>query len=194
MTERAERVYKRKRIKNPNDETQYFDVPVIYEMKFRVMQEQAQDRWLYLNNSSTSSRDVRVQRVRSITDEDQYVMAERVKTFRIRDMVSQAQDIEYHLTNNDPPPIQWDGNNSPAHQKVHYVRYYKDNNENSSCYGDMELIDEIIIRDGTSQAQDWHYYLRWPELGDPIIDPDVPYIVTKGYCDPDLPLATSEGA
>lgn len=194
MTERADRVYKRKRIKNPNDETQYFDVPVIYEMKFRVMQEQAQDRWLYLNNSTTSSRQVRVQRVHNVSSENQYVDAERVVMFKIKDMVSQAQDIEYHLSNNDPPPIQPDGTNSPAHQQVHYVRYYKDNDTDSNSYGDMELIDEMIIRDGTSQAQEWHYFLRWPQLGTIINDPNVPYTVTLGYCDPSLPLASEEGA
>lgn len=194
MTERADRVYKRKRIKNPDDQTQYFDVPVIYEMRFRVMQEQAQDRWMYLNNSATSSRQVRVQRVFGIADSSQYVDAERVTMFKIKDMASQAQDVHYYLSNNDPPPIQPTGVNSPAHQKVHYVRYFKDNDQNSDCYGDMELIDEIIIRDTTSQAQEWHYFLRWPEPGDVINDQSVPYVVTKGYCDPNLPLASSEGA
>lgn len=193
MTERADRVYKRKRIKNPNDETQYFDVPVIYEMKFRTMTDQAQDRWLYLNNSTTSSREVRVQRVRNVTDENQYVMAERVKMFQIKDMVTQAQEIKLYLTNDDPPPIQYDGSNNPAHQAVHYVRFFQNNDEYSGCYGDMELIDELIIKDMTSQAQDWHYYLRWPELGDVIDDSSVPYTVTKGYCDPSLPLADESG-
>lgn len=190
MTERADRVYKRKRIKSPNYETQYFDVPVIYQMKFKVDLEQAQEIQLFLNNSSTANRQVRVQRVHNVLDESQYVDAERVQRFQIKDMVSQAQDIQYYLSNNDPPPIQPNGANSPAHQRVHYVRYFKDNDPDSECYGDMELMDEIILRDGT---QEWHYYLRWPELGDVINDPSVPYVVTRGYCDPSLPLVFPEG-
>lgn len=189
MAERANRIYKRKRIKDPTNESNYFDVPVIYEMKFNVMQEQSQERWLYLNNSSTSSRKGHTRRVYNVTNQSQYTDVERTDQFNIRDMISQSQESILFLTNNDPPPIQPDGTNSPAHQKVHYVRFFRNNNE-SDCYGDMEMIDELIIRDNTSQAQEWHYYLRWPELGDVINDPNVPYVVTKGYCDPNLPLAS----
>lgn len=188
--EQAEyRVYKRKRIKNPNDQSMYVDIPVLYEARFKSMTDQAQEFYVYFDNSEDSSRKVRSHRVFNNRDGTLYVDVERIEEWNIKIMQERAQESTFVMANNDPPPIQPDGNNNPAHEKTHIVRFYKDNLPSTGVWVDVELIDELKIKCMTEQAQEYIWFMKHPELGDSVSDPNVSYAVTVGYCDPDLKLA-----
>lgn len=158
------------------------------------MAEQAQEYWFYFDNSPNSSRKVHTKTITAAGGGSLSLSVERIDEFNIKDMPSQGQESTFILTNTDPPPIQPDGSNNPSHEKVHYVRYFPDNDSQRQISIDVELIDELKIKVMADQAQEWIYYIRHPEIGDVINDPSVPYVVTKGYCDPSLELApeTSE--
>lgn len=185
------RLYKRKRI-IIGDSDEYVDIPVLYEAHLKTMAEQAQEYVFYIDNSEQSSRTFHVRRIANQSDSSRYVDCERIEQWFIKNMAEQAQEYAFVLANNDPPPltIREDGtaDTSVMHEQVHYVRYFFDNDAESDTYIDLELIDQIKIKDATSQAQEWIYYLRHPSLGEIIDDPSVPYIVTAGYCDPSLEL------
>lgn len=176
----------RKRIKNPDNESQYVDIPVIYQAKFSCAADQHQEAWLYFDNSLNSSRQTRVQRVENISNSSQYCMVERIISFNCKTMAEQAQESTFYLTNTDPPPIQKDGRNNPAHEQVHYVRYFYNNDSSSKIYVDVELIDTLKLSD---IGQEWIYYMRHPTPGEPVPNNNCPYFATIGYCDPTLPMA-----
>lgn len=182
------RLYKRKRLKNSDDENIFLDVPVLYEARFKCMAEQAQESFIYIDNSIASSRKVHTKRVTNNQDSSQYIDVERIDEWHVRTIQEQAQERTFVLTNTDPPPIQPDGSNNPAHEKTHCVRYFKDNDSDSDTWADFELIDELKIKCIQEQAQEWIYYLKHPPIGPAIDDPDVPYTVTLGYCDESLEL------
>lgn len=188
MAETAEyRVYKRKRIKNPDDESMYVDIPVMYEARFKLMQDQAQEHYLYIDNSENSSRKVHTKRVENNEDGSMYVDVERIDEWNVKTVQEQGQEATFVMTNNDPPPIQPDGTNNPSHEKTHVVRFFQDNDSESENWVDVELIDELKIKCVQEQGQDYIWYMKHPELGDPVSDSGVSYEVTKGECDPGLP-------
>lgn len=195
MAETADgRIYKRKRIKDPTDENNYIDVPVLYQCQFKTMQEQAQESVLYFNNSSTSSRKVHTRRITNPND-GSYLDVERIDEWYTKIAAEQAQEYAHILKNIDPPPIQPNGDNSPSHERTHIVRYFPGNvGGPDQKFIDIEYIDELKSVDATSQYQEWILYARHPELGDQIIDPNVSYEVTQGYCDPAYELAPDESA
>ncbi|HET7376345.1 MAG TPA: hypothetical protein VFK30_06530, partial [Anaerolineae bacterium] len=103
MAELAEyRVYKRKRIKNPADESMYVDIPVLYEARFKLMADQAQEFYVYFDNSENSSRTVHVRRIINNIDDAQYVDVERIDEWKIKLMADQAQESTFVMTNTDP--------------------------------------------------------------------------------------------
>ncbi|HET7375825.1 MAG TPA: hypothetical protein VFK30_03895, partial [Anaerolineae bacterium] len=147
MAELAEyRVYKRKRITNPADESQFVDVPVLYEARFKLMADQAQEFYVYFDNSENSSREVHVQRIINNMDDSMYLDVERIDEWNVKLMADQAQELTFVMSNVDPPPMQPDGSNNPAHEQTHVVRYYKDNDTESDIWIDVELIDELKIK------------------------------------------------
>lgn len=179
----------RKRIQLPGGD--YVDIPVLERVPFVVAQEQYQERNLYFRNGADGRRKVRVQAVQSL-DGSETIDVERIERFPVRTASEQYQERAFILKNNDPPPIQVSGSNNPAHEKVHYVRYYKDNNQSSNSWVDVELIDRLKIIDPSSQYQEWRLYIRHDQPGQIIDDSRVPYVVTLGNCDPSLPLSATE--
>lgn len=191
MAELAEyRLYKRKRIRNPADSDVFVDIPVLYEARFKLMADQAQEFYVYFDNSENSSRTVRVQRIVNNADESQYVDVERIEEWQVKTMQEQAQESIFVMTNTDPPPMQPNGSNNPSHEQTHIVRYYMSNNPNSDTWVDVELIDELRIKCMAEQAQEYIWYMKHPELGDTVSDATVSYAVTVGYCDPYLELVS----
>lgn len=191
MTETADgRVYKRKRIRNANDESIYVDIPVIYQARFKSMVDQAQEFFIYFDNSENSSRKTHVKSISASFDNlAQSVQVERIDEWSVKIMQEQAQESTFVMKNTDPPPMQPDGNNNPSHEKTHIVRYYQNNDAGSQTWVDVELIDELKIKCMQEQAQEYIWFIKHPELGDPVTDSGVPYSVTVGYCDPSLELA-----
>jgi hypothetical protein len=193
MAEQADRVYKRKRIKKPTDDSVFVDIPILTQAKFVTAAEQYQDRWVYLKNDSSSHRKTRIQRVTNPNSGD-YVDVERLGSFFVKTLQEQAQEYEYIIKNDDPAPIQPDGSDNPAHEKKHVVRFYPDNDTTSGTWADLELIDELKITSATEQYQEYRIILRNPDPGDPAPDSGVPYDVTVGFCDSSLELyADDEG-
>lgn len=189
MAELAEyRLYKRKRIKNPADETMFVDIPVLYEARFKSMAQQAQEFFVYFDNSGNSSRKVHTRRVLNNLQPSQYVDVERIDEWNIKTMQEQAQEATFVLSNNDPPPTQPDGTNNPSHEQTHVVRFYKDNDPGSDIWVDVELIDCLKIKCIQEMAQEYEWYTKHPELGNAVENPGVIYAVTVGYCDPSLEL------
>lgn len=189
MAELAEyRVYKRKRITNPADESQYVDIPVLYEARFKMAADQHQEFYIYFDNSENSSRKVHVKRVVNNADDSMYVDVERIDEWSIKIMADQAQETTFVMTNTDPPPMQPDGSNNPAHEQTHIVRYYMNNAWGSDIWVDVELIDCLKVKCAAEQHQEYYWYMKHPELGDAVGDSSVSYAVTVGYCDPSLEL------
>lgn len=189
MAELAEyRLYKRKRIKYPANESQYVDIPVLYEARLKMAADQEQEFYIYFDNSENSSRTVHVQRVVNNTHNWQYVDVERINEWKTKIMADQAQEITFVMSNTDPPPIQPDGSNNPSHEQTHIVRYYQYNDTTSRIWVDVELIDCLKVKCMAEQAQEYLWYMKHPELGDPVMNSGVDYAVTVGYCDPSLEL------
>jgi hypothetical protein len=184
------RAMMRKRITIGDD---YVDIPIIARVPFRSATERGQDRMLVFDNTANSSRVVHSKRIYNIAEFNAdpnnataYLTVERADRLSISE---HGQKQYFFFKNTDPPPIQPDGTNLPAHQAVHYVRYFKDNDTGSGVYLDSELIDEMTI---SEVGQKWHYFLKHAVPGGVISDPNVPYTVRVGYCDPALPLAPSD--
>lgn len=192
MAELAEyRVYKRKRIKNPADESQYVDIPVLYEARFKMAANQATEFYVYFDNSENASREVHVRRVVNNEDDSQYVDVERIDEWTVKVVADQAQESTFVMTNTDPPPMQPDGSNNPSHEQTHIVRYYMNNDAGTDIWVDVELIDCLKIKCVDEQEQEYLWYLKHPELGDQVSNSRVSYAVTAGYCDLSFELVSS---
>lgn len=187
----AERKLARIRVALPSGKQ--VDIPVIKSAPFMVAQEQYQERILYFRNGADAERTVRVQPVPSITGND-HINVERIQKLPVMTAAEQYQEYRYLLTNNDPPPIQIDGNFLPAHERVHYVRFYAGGGgSDHDGWVDVELIDKLKIISPTEQYQEWQVYCRHDALGAFVDDGRVPYLVTQGSCPPDLELLTGDG-
>ncbi len=130
--------------------------------------------------------------VPSLDDPNLTIQVERIETLPIKTTAEQAQETRLIVKNNDPPPILPDGTNDPAHEKVHYVRYYSNNDVNSDVWVDVEIVDKLKAIIAAEQYQEYHLILRQDELGDPVVDESVAYgPLTVGFCDPALDRADS---
>jgi hypothetical protein len=191
MVERADRTYKRKTLVDPLDSSRSVQVPVLYKAAFVTAADQYQEQALYFNNSGESSRKTHVRRVTNDSDSGQYIDVERIDSFFVKSMAEQAQEYEWVIVNKDPPPKQPDGGDSPAHQKVHYVRYYQNNDNQSQSWIDVELIDELDVISAADQYQETHLIALHAEIGNPVDDAD-PFAPTEGFCDPSFDAAPFE--
>ncbi len=179
----------RKRVHLPNGGAVW--IPCLEQIPFSVAADQYQEHVLYLRNGVENDRKVHVRDVPNV-DNDATIPVERIDRLPVKTMAEQAQERLYYLKNLDPPPILPDGSNDPAHEKVHYVRYFEDNNSNSDNWVDVELIDRLKITVAAEQYQEWILYLRHDVLGDEIESPGVNYgPVTVGFCD--MSLDTGQG-
>ncbi len=200
--EQAERLYKRKRLKNPNDENQYIDIPVIYKATFKTMAEQAQERaWYIRNDTDGGTRKVRVQTVKNPNDTSQQINVERIESLLTKTVTEQAQEHQWYIKNDEPPPATWvEGEglvDNPSHEKKHFVRYTGkklvdgEPQDDPGTWCDVELIDVLKLKCTTEQAQEYLLYARWPDPDqqDPVVDPQDPFQpLTTATCDPELEL------
>lgn len=223
------RVLKRKRIPilggsltkqpgwlDPGDEGRYngkyIEIPVIFEMDLLGSRGQ-EFRYRFRNDAAAELRTFHLTKVggaRGEFDGDEpvavslskYVNAERPETIAFTGNLESglAWRTDKRLRNLDPAPKQPDGSNDPRHARVHYVRFYRDNDPDKTWI-DVEAIDEIVFLG--SRGQEYHYKLRWPTAaqyneayGDPfgtIKDDDKdPYKPMIGYCNPSFSLLDVE--
>lgn len=194
MASDDERIKSRQRVICPTDGSLYVDIPVIDRITFKAMAEQAQEyRWSIRNSLDNEIRTVHTHRVTNLSDSTQYIDVERIEKIQGKIAANQQQDYIWNFKNFDPPPQPPELiDTEPKHFGVHYVRYYKDNNTSNAQWIDVELIDQCKIKSMAEQAQEYIFYLKHPEPGDPIpfseTEPFDPYMPTVGFCDPDLPL------
>lgn len=214
------RLLKRKRVtvfsKNQDgssDSMSYVDIPVIAEMT--IIGTNAQEfRYRFVNDSRTQLRTVKVKKVGNIhgafgneVNFDNYVNAERIQSMAFTGTVEQisgAWRTDKKFKNQDPAPKQPDGSDDPRHLKVHYVRYYQNNNvgdnTGSGTWIDVEMIDQMDML-GTN-AQEYGFKLKNPtsddyaeagggSFGQTVTDDD-PYEPVVGFCDPSLELLDRE--
>lgn len=191
MVAAADRKLARIRVALPSGK--HVDIPVIQKASFVVAADQYQGHDVYFRNDANTDRQVRVQAVRSVESSSQTINVERIKKFQAKTIAEQAQDRDYIVKNEDPPPIQLNGDLFPAHEKVHYVRFYADGDTDQDAWVDVELIDKLKIICPNEQYQEWQVYCRHDEPGDFIADSRVPYPVSEGTCPPDLDLLTGDG-
>lgn len=196
MVDTAQRTYSRQRVICPTDSSLHVDIPVIDSTVLGCMAEQAQEyRWTIKNGFDNQARTVHTFRLTNFADFSQYVDVERIDNLRGKITANQQQDYLWNFKNFDPPPQppQLIGQD-PAHLKVHYVRYYKDNDTNSHAWIDVELIDQIKIKCMAEQAQEYIFYMKHPPIGDQVppvsgeFEPPDPYQPTVAICDSSLPL------
>ncbi len=201
--EQADRLYKRKRLRDPNDPlgAYYIDVPVIYRATFKTMAEQAQERNWYVDNSEANEvRRIRVQTVRNPNDQNMRIDVERIQSIDTKTMAEQAQEHRWFIVNDDPPPAVADGEtliDDPSHEKKHFVRYQGRRIEagepvdEPEAWVDIELIDTLKIHCAAEQHQDYLLYPRWPrpEDQDAVGDAEDPFQpLTLAICPEDLEL------
>lgn len=197
------------------DRDAYVDMPVITEIDL-VGSLGQEFRYRFRNDSETKLRTVNVKKVGHATGAsfegatvtlDQFARVERIKTIAFTNPLdipegNKAWQTDKKLNNADPPPKQYDGADEPRHLKVHYVRFYKDNDIDGSVWADSELIDQLSLL-GTN-AQEFVYRLRWPtaeqyaemagdeKFGQPVDDEDDPYKPIIGFCPANLALLAVE--
>jgi len=228
------RLLKRKRIPilsgdDQYDPDNYVDIPVIAEIT--IIGSQGQEfHYRFTNDSTTQLRTVRIKKVGNATGEfgpdvnislDTYVNAERIQTMAFSNSVemlnekaqsasfNQAWRTDKKFKNQDPAPKQPDGSDDPAHLKVHYVRYYRNNDPGESRWIDVELIDQMELK--ATNAQEYTFKLRHPtpddyalmaeeagvanseKFGQPVeSDTSDPYQPILGFCDQTLQLLDVE--
>ncbi len=199
--ERADRLYKRKRLYNPNDRTQYIDIPVIYTATFKTMAEQAQERaWYIKNGIDGGTREVRVQQVRNPHDATMRIDVERIQSMITKTTTEQAQEHRWYIKNTEPPPATApDGEliDDPSHELKHFVRYIGKNAEqdDEEIWCDVELIDVLKIKCTTEQAQEYLLYAKWPDPAqqDAVSDSEDPFQpLTIAICNPELELLVGQ--
>ncbi len=183
----------RKRVHLPNGGAVW--IPCLEVVPFVVAADQYQEHNLYLRNGTDADRKVHIRNVPSLDDPGQTIPVERIENFTAKTVAEQAQERRLIVTNLDPPPILPDGTNDPAHERVHYLRYYQDNDPNTDTWVDVEFIDDLKVIVAAEQYQEWRLILRKEELGDPVDDPSVNYgPITVGTCDMSLPTGQGEAS
>jgi hypothetical protein len=183
----------RKRVHLPNGGNVW--IPCLEVVPFVVAKDQYQEHNLYLRNGVDADRKVHIRDVPSLDSPSQTIPVERIENFMVKTVAEQAQERRLIVTNLDPPPILPDGTNDPAHNKVHYVRYYQNNDPNTDTWVDVEFIDDLKVIVAAEQYQEWRLILRQEELGDLVDDPSVNYgPITVGTCDMSLPTGQGEAS
>lgn len=166
------------------------DIPVLNRVPFVVAAEQYQERVAYFRNDATADRKMHIRRLYDNAGGGSFIDVERIDKLPDKVMQEQAQERIYYLKNTDPPPITSHGENDPRHERVHYVRYYKNNNQSTDIWVDVEMIDRMKITIAAEQYQEWILYLKHALTDNIITDARVPWSpIMVGFCDPSLPLA-----
>lgn len=230
MTALDGRTMKRKSIRigpepeeGATDTRPHIEIPVMTEGPFVSTNGQIFN-YRFINNSENESRQVTTHTVKaaifdSENEEIHYggpeIDVERMQVGRI--IGTNGQIFKHRLWNNDPAPktpeaaagIQQD---DIGHYKVHYVRYYANNNDSTGTWIDVEYVDQLKVV-GTN-GQIYNFRFRCPDVeyfqqfgetpntektyGDPIEDDSDPYAqnpdkpLILGYCDPALELLERE--
>lgn len=155
MPTETSRLVATKRITNPEDESQFVDVPVLTSVTFVDPHDRYQEIQMTFLNDETGDRTVHVKRVYNSNDTGDYVDVERIEKFSVIDPHSRYQESEYELDN-----VTGDDTTPPrltTHLKTHIFRIT--NPDNTDCWVDMERIDQLALLDPHNRYQETIYEL-----------------------------------
>lgn len=166
-------------------------IPVIQSIQFKDDTNRGQQSLYTFDNDVTSSR---VAHSHTITaSSGDYIQVERIDEFKMKDDVRRGQQFWHSIYNNDPPPATESTIGQEPHNKVHYIRYYASNVQGGYTWVDVEVIDELHVKDDVQRGQQTHFILTGnPPAGTP--EPNSgPYYPTFAECDPSLQIVNAFG-
>jgi hypothetical protein len=153
-------------------------IPVITEITFKDPTDRGQEATYTIDNTYTGWRDVHYAWVGPkgspnakesgvvLTDEvpGDCVLVERDNELRFKDAVDRGQQTFPALDNS---PESYDPHGPPyfkQHLKTHVVKYWNDpTDQNSGTAAEVELIDELLVKDPVEKGQETHYFLQNPQ-------------------------------
>lgn len=162
MPEEFSRTTKVKTIDVPGGEDVKF--PVITKVSFIDPFKQYQEYQYEVDNSVQGDRRVHVVNVYG-ESATQPIQVERLEIWKHVDPFSRYQESQVEFDNingesNTPPSF--DIANGGSHLKTHVVRWYRDQNQQSTNWVDVEYIDRFSVIDPKSQYQETIFELRNP--------------------------------
>lgn len=169
-----------KKLKDPNDASNYVRVPVRDSILIYDPKNNSQVYVYRIDNSENARRDVHVKTVQNSQGDGSTIDVERIETWWMLDPKSNAQLTGVRLANFDPPPMTKDMQvgDSPKHLLVHYVRITGDNDPNGYPRVTIERIDALAIKDPKDNGQVKIVRIAWPAIGAPLNDAADPFNAT----------------
>jgi hypothetical protein len=174
--------YKRIRVGsqvNDHDTGDGIKIPVITEITFRDPVQRGQETTHTIDNRNTGWRDVHYAFVGpkgspnakeggidTLVDQvpGDCALVERLEVLRFRDQTDRGQETFPELNNS---PESYDPHGPPyftQHLKTHVVKFWNDpTDQNSGTAAEVELIDELLVKDPVEQGQETHYFLQNPQ-------------------------------
>jgi hypothetical protein len=182
MADEVQRVVGLKRLidpndPNPNNPTNYIDIPVIVSIWFKDANKAQRYRRTFNNSKALNARTVHTHTVKNqsldasgkfTADDTNSVDVERIDALTIKNADWHST---WHLHNQDPAPqlAPSDPAYDPGkegHNKTHVVRYNKGNvnDPTSTPWVDVELVD-ILAMKGAKKQRGNHTQVRYYHLG-----------------------------
>jgi hypothetical protein len=165
------RVIKRKRVQLPSGGT--VDIPVITQITFLDVVNQAQESEFHLENSAAAKRDVHVASITgngaptdetgsggSASDTSQTLQVERIDVWRVLDVVQQGQETSFAPDSKTVKQAPVAPPYFATHEKTHVVKYV--NSPDDGNWIKSELIDRWKYADTVEQGQETDYFLSNP--------------------------------
>lgn len=157
MPEEAGRATSMKRVYNPDNESQFVDIPVIDSISFIDPYMRHQETvFTFYNNDENGDRDVHEVRVENPDDSSQYVMVERIDCFKVIDPYDRHWETNHYpdnVTGEDDTPKHF-----RSHNRTHTKKIYGEG-DNSECWIEVERIDELELTDSQERHQTTIYTL-----------------------------------
>jgi hypothetical protein len=179
------RQYIVKKVRNPDDDSQYVLVPCVKRIELGDAKSYAQEhRFIFENTNNNTSRKVRVADVQS-KNGDGHLKVERILKFGVSDAKSYAQEYKFILNNDDEQALLDDkGGTGGPHKKTH-IRYWASPPDavektdggapdptqeptGADAWIKMEVIDQFSVTDNKSYAQEYVYTITQPIDGSDI--------------------------
>ncbi len=154
MPVEAGRTTSLKKIYNPDNGSQFVEIPVIDSITFIDPYDRYQEIVFTFSNNAEGDREVHVVRVENPTNSSQYVMVERIDTFKCIDPMERYQETHWIPDNVDGEET--NPKHFVAHTRTHVKRIY---GTDGVSWIETERIDEFRFTDPYDRYQETHYTL-----------------------------------
>ncbi len=156
MPSETDRITRMKRIYNPDNASQFVDIPIIDRISFTDPFDRYQETQHTILNNETGNRDTHVVDVISTDTPPDHVMVERIDVYKVVDPFERYQETQMQIDNvtgeeTSPPHF-------TSHLKTHLKRV-NGTGDNSTCYIDVERIDQLRVTDPFERYQETIYEL-----------------------------------